>query len=260
MDQAERLATCAESLDRQIWDEGPDELSALEGPLSTQLADAGLSLPEVLRELSDESLALAVQKGFLGSETFTELFVTRYGPYLARWLFRWGTESHQALDLIQQLYVKFYERRLASYRGNQNFRAYLRRAVYHLWVQKVWRPKRVGSLDEDGDVPAAGPGPEQALLDREAAERIDQALQQLRPREQNVVRETMNGKSADEIAHSLGLKKSQVFASLFRGRRRLEQLLHLPPRKKPSSDSPLAPDEPAQDDNPLDNPLGLQTR
>ena len=41
------------------------------------------------------------------------------------------------------------------------------------------------------------------MLDREAFERIDGAIRQLPPREQSVLRESMEGKSADQIAQVL---------------------------------------------------------
>jgi RNA polymerase sigma factor (sigma-70 family) len=237
MDGAEGLASCLESFERQIWEESADHLRSLEESLFAQEPTAD-SLAAVLRELSDETLALAVQKGFLVRKTFTELFVTRYGPYLARWLFRWGTESHQALDIIQDLYLKFYERRLGSYRPDEGFRGYLHQAARNLWVQKVWRTKKCGSLEEQAEIASAAPSPDQHLLDQEAAARIDDALQALRPQEQTVVRATMAGDSADEIARNLNLRKDQVFMYLFRGRRRLERLLGLPCRKKAAVSTP----------------------
>jgi RNA polymerase sigma factor (sigma-70 family) len=227
MDCCDGLTALAESLHEQLWDLDAAELRALETPLLARLAAQGVSLAAVLAELSDESLALAFRAGFVAAEAFTALLVDRYGPYLARW----GTESHEALDMIQQVHVSFYERGLAFFRPAAIFRAYLRRSVYHLWVQKVCREKQPRSLDGCEEPVSPRPDPEQALLDREAAERIDEALRQLPPREQSVVRETMAGKSAAEVAQALGLRKRQVFMSLFRGRRNLEKMLSLPSRK-----------------------------
>jgi RNA polymerase sigma-70 factor (ECF subfamily) len=246
MKQDELLACRIEVLHRQIWDWSAEELCALEADKTAPTTAA-----ELLPELPDETLALAVQKAFLVRETFTELFVTRYGPYLARWLFRWGTEAHQALDIIQQLYLKFYETRLGPYRPAEwSFRAYLRQSAYNLWVEIVCRSRKLASLDSRAPVPSTAPGPEQALLDREAAERIDQALGQLRPLEQRVLKATMAGRSAGEIADELGLRKEQVFMQLFRGRRRLEQLLQIPTQKRPSRSAQRPP---ASGDPPSDS-------
>jgi RNA polymerase sigma factor (sigma-70 family) len=236
MDSGDDLTSLAESVNEQIWGLPPDELRAWQGPFLKHLADRGVSLGVVLSELSDESLALMFRAGFVAAEAFTALLVDRYAPYMARWLARWGTEPHQALDLVQQIYVKFFEGGLASFRPQESFRAYLRQAVYHLWVARVVRARKHYGLDRAPPPVSTQLGPEQALLDREATQRIDEALGRLPPREQQVVRETMTGKSADEIARTLGLRKEQVFMSLFRGRRRLEQLLSLPRKSRPARD------------------------
>jgi RNA polymerase sigma factor (sigma-70 family) len=240
--EPEPVACPADVLHRQIWEGGADELRALEGQIVSAAGAAALSQAGVLGELPDETLALALQKGFLVRDVFTELFVVRYGPYLARWLFRWGTEGHQALDLVQQLYLKFYENRLASYRPEEHsFRAYLRQSAYHLWVQLVCRARKPEALSPYAEPPFLGPGPEQALLDQEAAARIDEALTQLRPLERGVLQATMDGQPAGDIARALGVRKEQVFMALYRGRRRMEQLLHLPGRPKPPRAAQVAP-------------------
>lgn len=236
MDRHDELTSLSAALHEQVWNLDAVQLRAQEGPFKESLARRGVSLGAVLNELSDESLALMFRSGFLTDEAFTALLVDRYGPYMTRWLARWGTEPHQALDLVQQIYVNFYERGLASYRPEENFRAYLRQSVYYLWVAKVARAKKHFSLDRGGEPVSVQPGPEQSLLDREAIQRIDEALGQLSPREQNVLRETMAGKSAEEIAQTLGLRKQQVFMFLFRGRRHLEQLLSLPRKGRSAKD------------------------
>jgi RNA polymerase sigma factor (sigma-70 family) len=232
MDQDPLSSEPVDVLHHMIWTESEAELRAVESQLRSPGSDTGSSTIALLRELPDETLALALQKGFLVHDSFTELFVHRYGPYLTRWLFRWGTESDQARDIIQQLYLKFYESRLASFRpAENNFRAYLRQSAYNLQVQLVWRAKKLQAL-EPHDAASPGPGPEQALLDQEAAERINRALEQLRPLERSVLEATMDGRSAAEIALDLDLRKEQVFMTLFRARRHVEQLLDLPPRKR----------------------------
>jgi RNA polymerase sigma-70 factor (ECF subfamily) len=236
MDSSDELISLAESLQESIWTLTADQLCLQQAGFRESLARRGVSLDAVLAELSDESLALMFRAGFLAAEAFTLLMVDRYGPYMTRWLARWGTEPNQALDLIQQIYLSFYEGGLASYRPEQSFRAYLRRAVYYLWVAKVCRARKHSPLDQAPEPVSLQAGPEQALLDQEAAQHIDEALGQLPPREQAVVRETMAGQSADEIARILGLRKQQVFMSLFRGRRRLEQLLSLPRKGRSAKD------------------------
>jgi RNA polymerase sigma factor (sigma-70 family) len=244
MDRADLLRLQAEAADALIWEGSAEALSAQADALPRQWAAVGLRPADVLRELSDESLALAIQRGFLLRDAFEELFVSRYSVYLGRWFFRWGTDGHLAQDLTQSLFLRFYERRLASYQATDSFRAYLWRAAYNLWVEKACRPRRPRSLDGLVEPAACGAGPEDEAVARELFERVEAALGRLPGDQQRVLREAMNGKKADEIAAALGWKKRSVFLHLFRARRRLEQALALtsrPPRRTPSSGSRVSP-------------------
>src|SRR5438105_1751925 len=97
MDRGEELRSLVESLHEQIWVLPGDELCAAQEPFLRRLAASGVRLEAILDELDDETLALAFQKNCFANETFTALMVDRYRCYLARWLFRWGTDSHLAL-------------------------------------------------------------------------------------------------------------------------------------------------------------------
>ena len=213
----------AETLDALIWEGPDDDLRQREAVLSAP--GGGTSLAAVLRELSDESLAVAIRKGFLLKPAFEELFVHRYTPYLARWFYRWGSDVHAAQDLTQQLFLRFFQRRLGSFQAGDSFRAYLWKAAYHLWVEKVHRASRPHSLHHVPEPPAGGGGPVGEAVAREMEERIEAALRRLPADQQRVLRETMKGRKADEIAAEMGLSKRAVFMHLFRARRRMEQAL-----------------------------------
>jgi RNA polymerase sigma factor (sigma-70 family) len=215
-----------EALDALIWEGSEEELRPREALLS---AAGGLGLA-ALRELSDESLAVAIRRQFLLKPAFEELFVHRYTPYLARWFYRWGSDVHLAQDLTQQLFLRFYQRRLVSFQASDSFRAYLWKAAYHLWVEKVHRVRRPHSLDHVPEPPAGGAGPVGEAEARELEQRIEKALRRLPAEQQHVLRQTMNGRKAEEIATDLGLTKRAVFMHLFRARRRLEQALAAPAR------------------------------
>ncbi len=220
----------AELLDALIWEGSDDDRKRWEAGPS---APAGASLMLVLRELPDESLAAAIRQGFLVKPAFEELFVHRYTAHLARWFYRWGSDSHAARDLMQQLFLRFYQRRLASYQAGDSFRAYLYKAAYHLWVEKVHRAHRPFPLDNIPEPRAGIAGPVPQAEAHELEERIDTALRRLPPDQQQVLRETMAGRKANEIAADLGLSKRAVFMHLFRARRRMEQALGVTARAVP---------------------------
>ncbi len=221
MDRSD-LPDRTESLDALIWEGSDEALRRRETLLS---AGGAAAVAAVLRDLSDESLAVAIRREFLLKPAFEELFVRRCTPYLARWFYRWGSDIHQAQDLTQQLFLRFYQRRLKSYQATENFRAYLWKAAYHLWVEKVHRAHRPCSLDHVPEPLAGGAGPVREAEAHELEERIEAALRRLAPDPQQVLRETMNGRKAEEIAAALGLTRRAVFMHLFRARRRLEQAL-----------------------------------
>jgi RNA polymerase sigma factor (sigma-70 family) len=217
MDRADLPSPRVEALDAWIW--GAPEGERPPRPLGL----SGPDLAEVLRQLPDESLAVAIQKGFLLKEAFEELFVRRYTVYLGRWFYRWGSDPHLAQDLTQQLFLRFYQRRLESYQASDSFQAYLWKAAYHLWIQKVHRARRPLPLVGVPEPRARDAGPEGEAVGRETEARIEAALRRLAPEPQRVMRETMDGKKADEIAAGMGLSKRAVFMHLFRARRRLER-------------------------------------
>jgi RNA polymerase sigma factor (sigma-70 family) len=212
-------------LDRVVWHWPEDRLATLQVVLPQRITDSGLSLREVLAELSDETLALAIKKNYLLTEAFEELF-NRYAVYLSRWFFRWGARSYEAQDLIQQIFLKFFAKRLATFRPSESFRAYLWRAAHNVFVQ-LCRRKKPSSLADEHELAAPGGDPVQAALDREAEERIESALLRLPAPQQHILRDTMNGRTAGEIAQATDLPIQRVYALLFRARRQMERYLQL---------------------------------
>jgi RNA polymerase sigma-70 factor (ECF subfamily) len=225
MDRSELLDSWVESFNARIWADSPTSLREQEAGIAAALTSAELSLTVVFQELPDETLALAFQKGFLVREVFTELFVGRYERSLARWLFRWGADAERAAEVLQDLYLRFYENRLATYNPEKGFRGYLWVSARNLWVQHGRDTRAVNSLDSLQSLASTGPGPEQALADKEALERINAAIAGLPDLERAVLNATQAGKSADETAQALDLPKYRVYRLLFQARRRLEQVL-----------------------------------
>lgn len=87
-------------------------------------------------------------------------------------------------DVLQEAYVKAY-RALAGFRGNAAFSTWLYRIVTNACLDDLRRrrPDPV-ALDETGPPGAAGPGPEEALLERD---RVARALDRLSPAQRAAV-------------------------------------------------------------------------
>jgi RNA polymerase sigma factor (sigma-70 family) len=229
MDRDELRPHLVELLGTLVWDDLPaDQRRRLEESLSAQAAAAGLDWPTLWRGLSDEGLALAVQKGVRWQEAFEELFVHRHLPYLLRWFYRWRVGPDRARDLTQELFCRFTQNRLASFTPDRNFRAYLHRAARNLWLDACVRPHHLAALHPGAEPPSAGPGPEEELLGHDLALRFERALEQLPLVERTVLRETADGRGAADIARDLGVSRERVFSWLFQARRKMEKLLALP--------------------------------
>jgi RNA polymerase sigma factor (sigma-70 family) len=215
-------------LDPAIWDLQVELLPLLEQIAPDLLNCLGLRLADVLKETSDETLALAIKKNFLWEAAFVSLFVDRYAPYLIRWFRRWGASYHEAEDYFSELVIKFLRNRLAPYDVTLNFRSYLYRAAKNLWTDAHLR-KRKGrpqplTLDAIAE-PADGSNPELEALGHELAQRLAAALSSLPPDQRLVFEAIMAGENAKDIASRLGCTVRAVFLKLFRARRKLEGLL-----------------------------------
>ena len=96
----------------------------------------------------DETLVLAIQKGFFSKLAFEELLVKRYTERLYCWFFRRGTKPELADDLKQEIFCKFWEDRIRSFdpaRGS--FQGFLWTTARNLWVQRVKRERHGWAAD-----------------------------------------------------------------------------------------------------------------
>jgi RNA polymerase sigma factor (sigma-70 family) len=233
MDPEQSRRHWIELLDKLIWEEPADQLVQREPPLRGELFSVGIPIREIVGRLpSDETLALAIQKGFLLKESFEELFVNRYQRLLLYWSFRWHGKPELAREHIQQLFCRFLENRLCSFQPRRTFRAYLYQAALNLYLDHARRGNRGRSLESVPE-PLADTLPEDEAAGKEMADRIEQALLRLSEPEQTILRLTMNGQTAEEISRELGLSKRRVFARLYEARRCMERDLQLPSQKRP---------------------------
>jgi RNA polymerase sigma factor (sigma-70 family) len=232
MERDEALREEAEALEQSLWEMTAEQLVPVGAALTSALAAQGLDLPRLLAELSDEGLALAIQKRCFVPEAFVELFVNRYTNYLARWFYGWQADPELAADLKQEVFLRFLQSRLGSYRPAESFRTYLYATAYHLWVERRRRVKRSDSLEVVPEPQSKGVSPEEWAQRHELAARFQTALARLPDDERAVLELAVDGKTHDEIAAQLGRPKPWVYARLFRARRAVESELGLPPRPR----------------------------
>jgi RNA polymerase sigma factor (sigma-70 family) len=199
--------------------------------LQNQVRASGF-LAQVLVELPDEDLTLALRHDFCFDEAFVELCDTRYSEKLARWCFRWGVPSQDAGDFIADLSVKFLENGFGGYDPAVSpFAAYLYRSAFHLSVDKHRKRRPLVSLPPDVESVTHGQ-PSDDIEAKEFAAMLEQALASLPQPQQEIFRRIQDEQSPAAIAKELKLNRSTVFNALHRGRRVLEEMLRLPSQKR----------------------------
>ena len=153
----------------------------------------------------------------------------RVALYLAR-------DPHDAQDLVQEAYVRALDA-FEQFRPGTNLKAWLSRILYNHFLDSRQRGKRWIKLDGGGAegeegadfftaLPAPGPGPEDQMLNKELAQKIDDALGKI-PEEFRgpIVLVDMGELSYAEAAEVLSCPVGTVRSRLSRGRKYLHQQL-----------------------------------
>jgi RNA polymerase sigma factor (sigma-70 family) len=219
---ASPLAVALETVIREVPDEhlGPSE-PAFRAFLKAQ----GRAPEDVLRELSDGTLAVAVRKRFFRNEAFEEWLVNRHEEALWRWFYRWTGDAEKAAELTQALYVKLLTDKVRDgYDPDRLFLPWLWKVARHLCTDHYRRAPREGPWPT-WEQASRDPSPEEEAFARELGERAEAAMAGLSAEQRNVLRGAMGGASADDLARELGLPKSRVYRLLFLARRRVEGAL-----------------------------------
>ncbi len=170
---------------------------------------------------------------------FEELY--KYYPAVVSLLLRLDFDLEDARDLAQQVFVRVYEH-MDAYRGESKL-SYLektaRRLAYNA-TRDRHAAKRNGihvatdelfELDDERT-----PAPDVSLEQKERAERLRHAIQQLGPNEQTSVLMQLAGESYEEMAPALGITASALKSRLHAARRRLRELLGEEPKGMGGSD------------------------
>lgn len=210
-----------DELESLILESSADELQRAEQGLRTRLAH------RVLAELSDEALAVAIQKSFLTDDAFEELFAVRGEHLLASWFFRWNVNVDDARELTQELYVRFWENRLRTYNPDEGlFRVYLKTSARHRLLEEKRKRRPPGCVPSDQLEPIPAPDdPVEEAIAGEFQERVEEGIKWLPGPERAILRLQMAGKTPGEMAEELGINKVRVYKLLFEARRHLESFL-----------------------------------
>ncbi len=159
-------------------------------------------------------------------EAFAQL-VKEHSEKLISLAWRLVGHREEAEEIAQEAFLRFY-RALPSFRGESSVGTWLYRTVSRLAIDHLRREqlKRRFFFTRSGDpeqidpidlVPDASPSPQDMLLAKETASRMQKVLHRLSPRQKAVfVLRHMEDLPLREIAAVLGLKEGTVKAHLHR--------------------------------------------
>jgi len=170
--------------------------------------------------------APAAEDTFQMDEDAFRVFYDRTARPVWAYLSRMTGDARLADDLLQEAYYRFLRARV-TYETDAHRRNYLFRIATNLVRDERRRP-RVASTPIGGDEAVDRADPRSIDLAAAAARRMDlgRAMTRLKPRERDLLwLAYAQGSSHQEIADTLGLKRSSIKLLLYRARRRLAAVL-----------------------------------
>src|SRR6185436_18027834 len=161
-------------------------------------------------------------------QRFTSLVQPHFGA-LYRAAMRLTRRRPDAEDLVQELCLRACSR-LDDLGVATNPRAWLMRALYHLFVDATRRKRRradasLASDDVAGMPHSEEPGPERAAEARRLHERLAAVWDELDPEQRALLSLHAEGHDLDELAAIFAVNKNALSARLHRARQRLARLL-----------------------------------
>jgi len=184
--------------------------------------------------MTDESVAVLLAKE--GHPEALRALYDLHFDAVYRTAFGYTRSRQDAEDVLQETFVKaFLNIKTFDFKRNASFETWLGRicvnsAISQLRKRRTRRALETYSLTASAqDPPAAGPSPEEAVLLRQLAGRVDETLRLLSPRQQLTFRmKYIEDLKVDEIARELGCSPNSVKKHLGRAlavlRRRLKPL------------------------------------
>jgi RNA polymerase sigma-70 factor (ECF subfamily) len=134
-------------------------------------------------------------------------------------------DVHAAEDVVQDVFVQFAEK-MADFRLTGSLKAYLSVCVANRAKNELVSRKKDCAFDENQDIPASNPGPEQQIICNEALQLLAQAMEQLPIEQRQVIAlRHYSRMSLRALARSLELSPNTAKSRYRYGMDKLRQLL-----------------------------------
>ncbi len=176
--------------------------------------------------------AQLVEKFIGGDQTAFEALVLLFDKKIYNYCLRMTNNADDAEDLTQEVFIKVYKS-LGSFRKDSKFSTWIYRIAYNTCVDNHRKKKfkllslyRGESKENEIDIPAPGPAPEEKIISNERYNLIKECIAQLRPKYKSVIilRDIQNY-SYQEIADILDIPMGTVKSNISRARGLLREAL-----------------------------------
>lgn len=157
-------------------------------------------------------------------ESFDEI-VRKYLPKVVNLAYRYLKDRSLAEDVAQEIFIKLYQNP-DSWKPTASFSSWLYRVTFNACTDQ-WRKRKQNpesELLENQEISIAN-GPDTLLIDKETAQRIQQAIDALPQDQKKIILLYQEETSYEEIAEILGISVKGVERRLYRARNKLRHLL-----------------------------------
>jgi RNA polymerase sigma-70 factor (ECF subfamily) len=183
--------------------------------------------------------AAVVAQVLAGDRDAFRVLVERHSRSIFRVIYRMTGNQQDTEELVQETFLRAYKN-LERFELRANFSTWLYRIAVNRTLDFLSARKmhmqtkhtyQIVDNPDSGDssqiqVPATGPGPDRLVLSAEMKRKIAGALGLLTPAERVAfTMRHMEGRSIEEISHTLNLKASAAKNSVFRAVQKLRQQL-----------------------------------
>ncbi len=206
-------------------------------PLNSILGFSGSGHPDAATQDANAHDALLIERLRANEELAYEELIKRFEHPVYNLVYRLLNDPSESADVVQEVFLKVF-RKVDGFRGDCSLKTWIYRiAVHESYNQRRWFRRhrfQETALETDDEqsvsymdvLPDPGPSPYQMTVNHETRERIESALQEVKPvfRAAVILRD-IEELSYEEIASILDTNLGTVKSRILRGREAVRKQL-----------------------------------